>query len=337
MNRYYKICLLLLLLQNTVVSQPALNANKNKETTRTERDTVTIGMYLNSLTDLNFTDHSFKFNAYYWCVYPKSSKYPHRFSEELEVINSNESILSPHNIDTTNDTLIFSAKIQSKVNKWWNTGNYPYDTQTIVISVESSEYDSEKLIFQLDRENSKSNLYNTKNLLPDWIIISDTFYIDSTKYETTFGSIRTPNSLSHSSFNYKVVLTRNNPHLVLFKLIIGLIVAFLISISVLFIKPTYVDPRFGLCVGGLFTTIGNKYIVDSLVPTNHEFTMLDKIHDLTLLSIFVIIAISLRSLYVYENRKAKGMQLSAKIDRWSLIIITLSYMTFLSLLIKYNI
>lgn len=125
--------------------------------------------------------------------------------------------------------------------------------------------------------------------------------------------------------------------MVLFKLIIGLIVSFLISISVLFIKPTYVDPRFGLCVGGLFTTIGNKYIVDSLVPTNHEFTKLDGIHNLTLICIFVIIAISLRSLYVYENRKAKGIKLSAKLDRWSLIIVTLSYVIILSLLIKLNI
>jgi hypothetical protein len=337
MQLYLKICFLIFILSNTVISQAALNGDRNKQSYKKGRDTVSIGMYLNSLTDLNFTDHSFKFNAYCWCVYPKSNNYHHRFSEELEILNSADFTLSPHKIDTIKDTLIFSAKIQSKVYKWWNTSNYPFDIQTVVISLESSEYDKDKLVFKLDRDGSISNQKNIEMLLPDWKIISETYYIDSTNYRTTFGSIRNSSNQSYSSLNYKVVLTRNNPSMILFKLIIGLIVAFIISISVFFIKPTYVDPRFGLCVGGLFTTISNKYIVDSLVPTNHEFTMLDGIHTLTLLTIFIIIGISLFSLSVYDNRKTRGIQLSAKIDRWSLIIVFLSYVTLLFLLIKIGI
>lgn len=337
MHRYFKICLLIFILSNAAISQAALKGFRNKQDNKKLRDTVSIGMYLNSLTDLNFTDHSFKFNSYCWCVYPKSNNYHHRFSEELEVLNSADFTLSPHNIDTINDTLIFSAKIQSKVYNWWNTKNYPFDSQTIVISLESAEYDNDKLVFKSDRDSSKLNLENIKKLLPDWKIISDTYYIDSTNYKTTFGSIRPLNNLSYSSFNYKIVLTRNNPFMLLLKLIIGLIVAFIISISVFFIKPIYVDPRFGLCVGGLFTTISNKYIVDSIVPTNHEFTMLDWIHTLTLLTIFIIIGISLYSLNVYDNRKTNGIQLSAKIDIWSLIIVFISYVTILFFLIQIKI
>ena len=52
MHRYLKICLFIFILQNTLISQPALNGDKNKQTTRKGRDTVTIGMYINSLTDL---------------------------------------------------------------------------------------------------------------------------------------------------------------------------------------------------------------------------------------------------------------------------------------------
>jgi hypothetical protein len=64
---------------------------------------------------------------------------------------------------------------------------------------------------------------------------------------------------------------------------------------VFFIKPFNIDPRFGLCVGGLFATIGNKYIIEGMVPSTNEVTMLDDLHNVTLVYIFLIITISVIS------------------------------------------
>jgi len=114
-------------------------------------------------------------------------------------------------------------------------------------------------------------------------------------------------------------LERKESFLVLFKLITGVLVAFVISCCVFFIKPYNIDPRFGLCVGGLFATIGNKYIIEGMVPSTNEVTMLDDIHNVTLVFIFLIITISVISLHLYEKGSTKSLKLSRLIDRISFI------------------
>jgi amino acid transporter len=96
---------------------------------------------------------------------------------------------------------------------------------------------------------------------------------------------------------------------------------------VFWIKPINTDPRFGLCVGGLFAAIGNKYIVESIVPSTNEVTLLDDLHNITFVSIFIIIIISVISLNIYERDSARSMKISKRIDVISFITIVSVYFT----------
>jgi amino acid transporter len=98
---------------------------------------------------------------------------------------------------------------------------------------------------------------------------------------------------------------------------------------VFWIKPINTDPRFGLCVGGLFAAIGNKYIVESIVPSTNEVTLLDNLHNITFVAIFFIIIISVISLNIYERDTEKSMKLSKRIDVISFISIVSLYMILL--------
>ena len=128
-------------------------------------------------------------------------------------------------------------------------------------------------------------------------------------------------------------MARKDPYLVLFKLITGLLVAFIISCCVFFIKPVNTDPRFGLSVGGLFAAIGNKYIVESKVPATNQITLLDNIHNLTFVYILLITILSVISLQIYEKKTQASKKLSRSLDRISFITIMSSYFLFLYLLI----
>jgi hypothetical protein len=101
----------------------------------------------------------------------------------------------------------------------------------------------------------------------------------------------------------------------LFKMLTGAYVAFFISSLVFFISSENQDSRFGLCVGGLFAAIGNKYIVESIVPSSTTYTLMDNVHNLTFTSILVMVIVSIVSLHFFESGDPKKIKLSLKIDR----------------------
>ncbi|MFN4819219.1 MAG: hypothetical protein ACK5F4_06615 [Ignavibacteria bacterium] len=288
-------------------------------------DTVHIGMYLTSLHDLDLSAHSFKYDAYYWCRYSNPS---FDFANEFEVMNSNDVTLESPYIETVGKDFLFSTKTKATVRQLWKTKDYPFDKQTLVISVESSKNDTTKMVFVCDRKNSRYQ-DSLENLLPEWNIKNTKFSVTSSKYSTNFGSENLGNTSYNSSFNMVIDLERKESFLVLFKLITGVLVAFVISCCVFFIKPYNIDPRFGLCVGGLFATIGNKYIIEGMVPSTNEVTMLDDIHNVTLVFIFLIITISVISLHLYEKGSTKSLKLSRLIDKLSFYIVAISYSSLL--------
>ena len=98
-----------------------------------------------------------------------------------------------------------------------------------------------------------------------------------------------------------------------------------ISCCVFFIKPINTDPRFGLCVGGLFTAVGNKYITDSAVPATNAMTLIDYLHLITFLCIFLIVIQSVISLMIYEKDTDASRALSKKFDRLSFLFVVLLF------------
>src|SRR5687767_789609 len=79
-------------------------------------------------------------------------------------------------------------------------------------------------------------------------------------------------------------------------------VAFAIAYVSLWIDPEHAESRFALPVGGLFTAVGNKYIIDSYLPESSNFTMVDVLHGFTFVAIFIIVVFSVIAL-VYRTKK----------------------------------
>lgn len=52
----------------------------------------------------------------------------------------------------------------------------------------------------------------------------------------------------------------------------------------------------------LFAAVGNKYVVDSNMPESIQFTLVDKIHDITFVYILITILCSIISLKLYESK-----------------------------------
>jgi L-asparagine transporter-like permease len=50
----------------------------------------------------------------------------------------------------------------------------------------------------------------------------------------------------------------------------------------------------------LFATVGNKYIIDSILPESSNFTLVDSLHTLTFLAIFATLVVSSLALHRFD-------------------------------------
>ena len=268
-------------------------------------DTVLIGAYVSSLHDFDIANNSINADIHLWCLYDDEN---YSFEDELECIYCNEFNLTGTSIEDLNGKKWFYTKATIDSRQKYLTTNFPFDTQKIVFGFESSEYTTDDFVFKSDIAGSKLDSI-VLSQFDEWEIENIEFRSSSSNYNTSFGNIES-NLTTVPKFEIIITIKRLSSWFILFKLITGIIVAFLISSCVFWIKPVNTDPRFGLCVGGLFAAIGNKYIVESIIPSTNELTLLDYLHNITFIIIFLIIITSVFSLFLYEKGDEKSQKTS---------------------------
>jgi len=281
-------------------------------------DTVSVGIYINSVHNIDFKNKEYTINLWLWLKY-KNPDFD--FSKYLEVPMAKTVDKSFYTVDTLDDGRIYMLmKLQCIMRDSWKIENFPFDRQKLRFSIENSQYDSKSLIFVVDTLGK----HYSKWTLQNWKIIPDSFQIksDIKKYETGFGD---PGyELPHSEFaTYKAVITleRNSWGLFL-KLFIGMYISFLLCVVCFFIHNDHMDSRFSLSVGSLFAVIGNKYVIDSSLPESTSFTLVDTLHCLTLFCIFIGVACSVRTLFLIKDNQ---MIKAVKFDRRACIALIVFY------------
>jgi hypothetical protein len=255
---------------------------------RTMPDTVSVGIYINSVHNIDFREKEYTISLWLWLKY-KNPDFD--FSRYLEVPMAKSVDKSFYTVDTLDDGRIYMLmKLQCVMKDNWKITNFPFDRQKLRFSIENSQYDADALVFAEDTMGEHYSKWTTSG----WTINPDSFRISTgiKKYETGFGdpALAKPQS-NFSAFKFHIVMERESWGLFM-KLFIGMYISFLLSYLCFFINPENMDSRFTLSVGSLFAVIGNKYIVDSSLPESTSFTLVDSLHGLTMAFVFLIVACS---------------------------------------------
>ena len=262
-------------------------------------DTVKTGIYITSIPDTDFKQKEYTIDFWLWLKY-KNKDFD--FAQNLEIPAAKSVQKSYSTIDTSDGKVYLLMKLQCVMKDSWRIKNFPFDRQKLRLSIENSQYDSKSLIFSVD---TFGNHYDPRFTLRGWKI--DSFDITSGKknYETTFGdeSLTKPH-VEYSSYKVKIGLQRDAGDL-FWKMFLGMYVAFLIAYTCFYIHADNIDSRFGLSVGSLFAAIGNKYIIDSSLPESTSLTLVDILHGITLLFIFLVVAASAYALKLVKEDKLK--------------------------------
>lgn len=280
-------------------------------------DTVSIGAYIISIHDIDFHNTEYTTRFWLWVLYKDNQKFD--FPSQVDIPNAKD-IARPEVISDTIDNKIWQLmKMKCVMKENWKVTDFPFDKQELIVHVENSIYDRNNLVFVPDILGST---YDRELTLDGWRITDFRVTTDLNEYTTVFGD---PSSdMLHSeyaSFNIVIDIERDAWGLFM-KIFIGMYIAFMISVLSFITQPSELEPRFGLPVGGLFAAVGNKYIIDSLLPESSTFTLVDSLHATTFLAIFATLSVSAISLYYHDKGKLTASQ---KISYWGSRVVILSF------------
>ncbi len=254
-------------------------------------DTVKVGAYVMSVHDINFHDKEYTARFWLWFLY-KNKEFD--FVKQLDITNA-KSIDEPQLLaDSIGHELWSMLKMKCIMKENWNVLDFPFDKQHLKIHIENSLFDKNNLVFKPDIKGSK---FDPDETLVGWKIKNFRVNVDEKIYETGFGDYRPGKDHQvFSAFNIEMDIERNAWGLFL-KIFIGMYISFLIAMVGFAPNPWDVEPRFGLPVGGLFAAVGNKYIIDSVLPESASFT------SMTFFAIFAILVVSAICLKLHDQDK----------------------------------
>jgi hypothetical protein len=262
-------------------------------------DTVSIGIYITSIHDIDFKQKEYSVNFWLWLKY-KNRDFD--FYNNLEVPQAKNVTKSFVTVDSSDGKIYMQMKLQCVMKDSWRINNFPFDRQSLRISIENSQYDSRYLVFVADTVGQH---YDQRFTLRGWIVDSCLVTTGIKMYETGFGDEElTKPHTEYSSFRTRLVIRREASGL-FWKMFLGMYIAFLISYVCFYIHSDGMDSRFGLSVGSLFAVVGNKYIIDSALPESSSFTLVDMLHGITLLFILATVATNAYSLNLIKNNQLR--------------------------------
>ncbi len=289
-NPFIPYCLLLL---GVCVASISANAQDKKP------DTVSAGIYITSIHNIDFKEKEYAVNLWLWLKYKNRD---FNFYDNLEVPGAKEVTKSFVTIDSSGDKVYMQMKLQCIMKDSWKIANFPFDKQKLRFSIENSQYDSRSLVFVAD---TVGDHYDKRFAMNGWTIDSCIVTTGKKAYETAFGDERMKKPHTEYS-NFKLRLSVHREAMDMFwKLFLGMYIAFLIAYVCFYIHSDGMDSRFGLSVGALFAVIGNKYIIDSSLPETTSFTLVDTLHGLTLCFIFSVVSSTAWSLQLVKKGKAE--------------------------------
>ncbi len=257
-------------------------------------DTVKVGAYVISVHDINFHDKEYTIRFWLWFLYDNAE---FDFSKQLDIPNA-KSIDPPEIMtDSIDGKAWVIMKMKCTMKESWKVDDFPFDSQHLHLQIENTLFDKSSLVFKPDFDGSR---YEKMMAIDGWNIRNFNVNTKTNNYETGFGDYRLPSQHSEfATFNIDMDIERDAWGLFL-KIFIGMYIAFLIAIIGFTPNPWELEPRFGLPVGGLFAAVGNKYIIDSILPESSEFTLVDTLHALTFFGILATLVVSASALKLHD-------------------------------------
>ena len=280
---------------------------------------VDIGLYVDRIAELSVKDASWTVDFYVWFRWRGDAVQP---GNGFQIIDGWIESREKEDEHTEGDEHYERYRVVAKISKSFDVSRFPRDEHLLTINIENPAYQRHQLLFVADRDNTS---VSSRVRVPAYAISQTQLIEKAHSYKTTRGDPRLPPGFKSVYSQARLGIGIQRPGWgFFFKMFQALYVAVTIAMLAMFIKPTNVDPRFGLGVGGLFAAVANSYVTSSLIPDTGIMTLSDIVNGLGAGMILVTVIQSTVSLHLYERLGAES--LSRRFDQLSFAVLSIGYL-----------
>jgi hypothetical protein len=281
---------------------------------------VAVGIYLNQVRELSLRDSQFVVDFWLWFRWKKGADVDPLATFEI-VGGDIESTTNELREDLPGDEWSYAtARIVARVVQILDVSQFPQDRHRLVIAIEDGEHDDSELVFVADAANSR---LDPKVHVPGFRVVNFDASVVPHAYKTNYGDVTYPSDSESTYSRCEFALHVKRPGFgYTLKLVWGMWLSAVVALLALYIKPTNVDPRFGLPVGAIFAAMANQYIVSSALPDTATVTSADIAGMATIIVILIGVAESVFSLWLFENDQVAH---SKRVDRLTMIGVLVIY------------
>lgn len=286
------ICILVFL-----ISKSAFAVGDSANPPKTAPLQMRSGAYLTSLYDLNSNNNTFTADLWLWFLHDKSREL--NPLKTLEMVNTRDIKASLSSTQEQGAERYHTEKVHGVFNYNWDVTNFPFDHHELQIRMEDGFDDASKLAYIADSANTS---FDPSIKIEGWRIDRVAMTVGSHNYNSSFGISGATGSTYPSSV-FSIFIRRDASGL-FWKLLAAVYIAFLGSIISYFMDPEK-DGRVGLLIGMTFAVVMNSQRVASTLGQTGAFTLADKIHILTLLSILFTMVFALVARHLHATGRGK--------------------------------
>ncbi len=286
---------------------------------------VAVGIFLNSISQIDLPANKFAFDAYVWFRWDPSAWPPPSARAQAGAPSSPAETFEIVDAVDVSQKVLFERpgycclQLKGERLSFWDVRDYPFDRQTLQIVVEDASFDGRAVQYVPDSPNSG---VSPSLSVPGAMHGASSVREADFTYPTNFGDpdLSTGSQSAYSRLVFEVPVARDGIG-VFFKLFTALFVSAGIAMLALFINATQVDPRFGLCVGGLFGIVASGYAVNSVLPDSAGLRYADMLHVAALVCVLLVVIESAFSLSLHLNRGEAGALLAKRLDRLAFFLL----------------
>lgn len=283
--------------------------------------TVTVGVYVNDIQQLDLQTHSYNVDLYLWLRWTDAAINP---ATTVEFMNSFQewghvvTPLSEEPEQLPDGSYYMALRSQGQFNTKLPLEHYPFDRQQLTVEFEDSSLSSDKLIYVAD---ANPITLNPEISLPGYRIGKPALTIVDKPYPTNFGD--TGASAPPSYWRVTVAIPVSRPVFTYaLKLLLPILIVVASAALMLLVHPAYVDGRIGIGITALLTLVALQLTMNSQLPEVDYLMMMDKVYFVAYLFVVLGLALVVRSSWASGD---DGIARAVRRDRRGLFVLTWSY------------
>jgi hypothetical protein len=283
---------------------------------------VHVGLYINDIYELDLKKGTYTVDFYVWLRWRGDID-----PTNIEFLNGSLDVKEhPDNREAGGEKYV-SYHCRGTFHSVFSYRRYPLDEHELVLQMEDADHEASAVQYVVDSEN----LNRVPAVqLSGWRSDPPRFTVRQNVYETNFGDPTRPSDATAVySRLYCTVRVSHQSFSVYVKTFLGLFISVAIAFLSFVIRPSEMDPRFGVGLAAIFGAVSSEIITTGNLPDMPYLTLADSIH---LISLFVIFLTLLQSCFGLRLTRRGKQALAARIDKIALFAFPISYAAIVGLM-----